>query len=113
MKVTSLLLLAGTSMLTPVSENVPNLNVAPSCRGASEIRIADSQSYDSCMKEESSAREELLRSWQTFAAADRASCSSDASIAGLASYVDLLVCLQIASKYDPEKRTKLKGARRK
>jgi hypothetical protein len=31
----------------------------------------------------------------------------------LASYVELLVCLQIASKYDPDKQTKLKGARRK
>src|SRR5258707_1389832 len=99
MKVTSLLLLAGTSMLTPISENVPNLNVAPSCRGAAEIQIADSQSYDACMKEETAARDELLRSWQSFAAADRASCSSDASIAGLASYVDLLVCLQIAGKF--------------
>src|SRR3954468_13115635 len=113
MKATSLLLLAGASGLIPVSENVPNLNVAPSCRGAAEIRMADSQSYDACMKEENTAREQLLQSWQSFAPADRASCASDASIAGLASYVDLLVCLQIASKFDPEKQTKLKGARRK
>jgi hypothetical protein len=113
MKATSLLLLAGASVLTPISESVPNLNVAPSCRGAAEVRMADSQSYDACMKEEAAARDELLRSWQSFAGADRASCASDASVAGLASYVDLLVCLQIAGKFDPEKQTKLKGARRK
>ena len=113
MKVTSLLLLAGASILTPVSENVPNLNVVPSCRGAAEIRMVDSQSYDSCMKEENTAREELLRSWQSFTAPDRATCASEAASAGLASYVELLVCLQIASKYDPEKQTKLTGAQRK
>jgi hypothetical protein len=96
-----------------VSDTVPTLNVAPSCRGAAQIQMVDSQSYDSCMKEEASAREQLLRSWQSFAAADRASCTADASSAGLESYVELLVCLQIAGKIEAEKQTKLIGARRK
>jgi hypothetical protein len=113
MKATSLLLLAGASGLIPVSENVPNLNVAPSCRGAAAVRMADSQSYDACMKEENTARDQLLQSWQSFAAADRASCTSEASSEGLASYVELLVCLQMASNFDPAKQPKLTGARRK
>lgn len=113
MKVTSLLLLAGGTVMTPISEQVPNLNVAPSCRGAAQIQMADSQSYDACMKEENTARDQLLQSWPSFAAADRASCASEASSAGIASYVELLVCLQIAGKVEPEKQTKLTGARRK
>ncbi len=113
MKVASLLLLASASVLTPISEQVPNLNVAPSCRGAAEIRMADSQSYDACMKDENTARDQLLQSWQSFAAADRASCAADALSTNITSYVELLVCLQIASKFDPEKHTKLTGARRK
>jgi hypothetical protein len=107
------LLISGASVLVPVADTVPNLNVAPSCRGAAQIQMAESQSYDSCMKEEASARENLLQSWPSFAAADRASCTSEASVQGLESYVELLVCLQIASKYDADKQTKLIGARRK
>ncbi len=106
-------LLVGLNLLTPISDEVPNLNVAPSCRGASQIKVADAQSFDDCMKDENDARAQLARSWQSFSVLHRVNCTAEASLDGLASYVDLLTCLQMANAVEPEKRTSLKGARRK
>jgi hypothetical protein len=106
-------LLIGAQLLMPVSEQVPTLNVVPSCRGAAGIALADSQSYDTCMKDENEAREELLKGWQAFSAPNRVNCTAEASSEGLASYVELLVCLQIAHGAAIEQATSLKGARKK
>ena len=109
MKILSVLML-GTNLLTPISDEVPPLDVAASCKAAAEISLVDSQIYDSCLKEEFAARDQLMTSWLSFPAADRASCSAEASTAGAASYVDFLVCLQIAQQLEREKQTQLKGA---
>jgi len=101
------------NFLMPISDEVPNLNVAPSCRGAAQIAIADTQSFDACMKDEGSARDQLRQSWQSFKVSDRVNCTSEASLEGLASYVELLTCLQMASEVESANRTPLKGARRK
>jgi len=106
-------LLVGLNLLTPISDQVPNLNVTPSCRGAAEIRIAGAQSFDDCMKDENDARAQLARSWQSFSVRNRVNCTAEASLDGLASYVELLSCLQMASAVEADKRTSLKGARRK
>jgi hypothetical protein len=66
------------------------------------------------MKEESQAREELLKGRQTFSARDRINCIAESSsIAGIASYAGLLVCLQLARGAGADQATQLKGARRK
>jgi hypothetical protein len=65
------------------------------------------------MKDEMSARQELMRSWQSFRAPERSTCTSEASAGGTASYVDLLVCLQMAHDADAAQKNQLKGARRK
>ena len=113
MNATLLLLLIGTSVATPIADSVPRLNVEPSCKGATAIQMSASQSYDSCMKDEATARDQLQRSWQTFRAADRASCTAEASGQGLASYVELLVCLQTAQEAEPQDQTNLVGARKR
>lgn len=104
--------LLGAQLLMPVSEHVPTLNVEPSCKGAASVQMADSQSYAGCMKDENEARQQLVASWQTFSAPLRARCSAEASGQGLASYVELLICLQVASGGNMQP-TGLTGARTK
>jgi hypothetical protein len=107
-------LLLGSQLLVPVSEHVPTFNVGASCRAATTIAIADAQSLEACMKDEGQARTELVETWQTFSAPDRINCAAEASsIPGAESYVDLLVCLQLAKSADADQATKLKGARRR
>jgi|RhiMetdeSRZDD1v2_1073273.scaffolds.fasta_scaffold297235_3 hypothetical protein len=106
-------LLLGAQLLMPVSEQVPALNVAASCKAATAIAIADAQSYDACMKDETSAREQLAQTWQSFSLPERTNCIAEASIGGAASYVDLLVCLQMARDAAAAEKVQLKGARKK
>ena len=113
MPISPALFMLGAHLLVPVSERVPTLNVEPSCRSAAAIGLAGSQSYDGCMKDETTAREQLLASWQTFPMPDRVRCTGEASMDGIASYVDLLVCLQMSRDAAAAQGIQLKGARRK
>ena len=82
--------------VSPVNDRLPELDVAVSCRAAATAGLSVSESYQSCMNDERSARAELARDWTTFAGADRSRCTTEASGGGLPSYVELLVCLQMS-----------------
>jgi hypothetical protein len=114
MKTALLSIIAATQLAMPVVDNVPTLNVAASCRAAAEINratgLADAQNYDGCMRDEESARQELLPIWTSFKAPDRVRCSDEASSGGVYSYVELLVCLQMAREAAAVNVTPLKGA---
>jgi hypothetical protein len=124
MKTAVLSAIVAAQLTVPVADNVPTLNVASSCRAAADINktsgLADPQSYDNCMADEESARKELVPIWTSFRAPDRSRCESEASSGGVYSYVELLVCLQLArdaaaltaptASNTPPKVTPLRGA---
>ena len=106
----------GAQLATPVSDQVPKFDVEPSCKGAAaaSAQMVLAQSYSACMSEENQAREQLGPIWQSFSVANRTRCTAEASGQGLASYVELLVCLQIAGGNPGNMQpTTLKGARKK
>jgi hypothetical protein len=107
------LLMLGAQLLIPVSDTVPTLDVAVSCKAASQVAVADSQSYDGCMHDESTARAQLQQSWTKYSAAARAQCTSEATMGGPPSYVDLLVCLEISRDVSAGEGVNLRGARKK
>lgn len=106
-------LLLGAQLVVPVSDQVPTLDVAVSCKAATKIAIAEAQSYDACMADEKSAREQLVKTWHSYAASERTQCTTEATMTGSPSYVELLVCLEIARDADAPGKIKLKGARKK
>ena len=76
------------------AQQVPALDVTPLCRAQAK---ASQDLADACLADEKKAREELVRRWAQFASADKARCTGMAkSVAGAQSYVELLICLQIA-----------------
>jgi hypothetical protein len=103
-------LMLGAQLLIPVSDTVPTFDVATSCKGAATVHVADSQTFNSCMKDENTARAQLLKAWQSWSAPDRTQCTAEASTGGPPSYVDLLVCLQMSRDADAIGKIKLKGA---
>jgi len=108
MKILLLSLVLGAPLLTPVADRVPTLNVETSCKGAAAANGAQqtpvvTQSYDACIQDENSARQTLTPLWLSFAPADRDRCESEATSAGLASYVELLSCLQLFRDGGPDK----------
>jgi hypothetical protein len=108
---------AATQMLTPISDAVPKLNVEVTCRGSVEADKAMGldlpQSFDKCMSDENSAREQLGPIWSSYSPAVRAQCVGEATNVGEPSYVDLLTCLQMADGSVTTSTTALKGASRK
>jgi hypothetical protein len=114
MHMTASIALLGAQLLIPVSDQVPTFNVEPSCKGAAAAtaQMAGAQSFSACMAEEKEARQQIVSLWPSFSAAHRTRCTAEASGRGLASYVELLVCLQIASGGNMPP-TLLKGARKK
>jgi hypothetical protein len=119
MKIALVSALLGVQLVVPIADRVPTLKVDSSCKAAASINksmnLAESQSYENCMKDENSARDQLNSLWTSFSAAERESCTAEASNTGggSSSYVDLLVCLQMAHDADALKTTTLKGARTK
>lgn len=108
-------LAAGIGLLTQVSDRIPKLNVEATCKGSVEAGKAMGldlpQSYAKCMSDENAAQQQLEPIWVSYSAAIRAQCEAEATVAGNASYVDLLVCLQMTGGGAPT--AGLKGASRR
>jgi hypothetical protein len=73
---------------------VPRLDVTPTCR---PIDKSDMVQMDEsrCRQIENDARDQLVRQWSDFPAADRMLCTQTATMGGTASYVQLITCLEM------------------
>jgi hypothetical protein len=76
------------------ASDVPTLNVRPTCTPIGNDKTFPIDT-DRCMKSEQDARDQLEREWASFPAADRSLCTQTASMGGMASYVALIVCLEM------------------
>jgi hypothetical protein len=104
----------GTQLMILVSDEVPKLNVEATCRASVEadkqMGLDLPQSFQKCMSDENEAQQQLGPIWTSYSASTQAQCTGEATTAGIASYVDLLTCLQMNST---QPVTNLKGASRK
>ena len=75
-----------------VSDAVPKFDIVRECRfeGGSTVEL------DRCSQDEAAALEQLKANWAQFAGVDKSTCLSAATIGGVASYVELLTCLEMA-----------------
>jgi hypothetical protein len=82
----------GTQLVVQASDHIPNFNLEKACKVLSEK--AD-QGYNDCLKDEKSARQQLVTIWSSYSASIRARCTSDTVTLGMNSALDLLTCLQM------------------
>jgi hypothetical protein len=76
-----------------IADDVPKLDIGPLCRAEAKAAAGFSQN---CVADQNKAREELVRTWDQYPAASRATCLDVVnSVPGLQSYIELLTCLQI------------------
>jgi hypothetical protein len=75
-----------------VSDRVPRFDITKECRFESE----STKAFDRCSRDEADALQQLETEWPQFVGADRSACFAEATIDGLASYVELLTCLEMA-----------------
>jgi hypothetical protein len=83
------------------SQVVPDLNVDSVCRGIAQQAANPSEkggpdlAFAQCVKSEQAMRQKLVGEWSTFLPAEKTNCiGSEAG--GLASYTDLITCLEMA-----------------
>jgi hypothetical protein len=72
---------------------VPRLDVTPTCRPLDKTDMMLDEKR--CRQIENDARDQLVRQWTDFPAADRTLCTQTASMGGTASYVMLITCLEM------------------
>ena len=75
-----------------VSDTVPKFDIVRECRfeGGSTVE------FGRCSQDEAAALEQLKANWALFTGVDKSTCLSAATVAGFASYVELLTCLEMA-----------------
>jgi hypothetical protein len=86
--------LLATQLLIAVADQVPSIDVGPSCRAAATA-FGVNQDVGACIQDEKNARDELAKEWNQFSAADRASCTSLVKMGSSGTYTDLITCLEI------------------
>jgi hypothetical protein len=94
------------SHLLLVANEVPKLNIEPSCRAAAEASVGSNRDANACIRDENQAHDKLQEQWGEFNSSEQARCLRLSTLGGLPSYVELLTCLQLAKevKKDPMDR---------
>ena len=81
-----------------ISDTVPKFDIARECHLESE----SSAVYERCSQDEADARQKLETEWPEFIRSNRNSCLVETTIGDSASYVELLICLEMARDVDKE-----------
>jgi hypothetical protein len=84
------------SVVLPIADGPPTLAVEAGCRESARMDPMQQVTAETCMQQESDARAQLVKSWDTFSAADRSHCQGLTRTGGMPSYVELLTCLEVS-----------------
>jgi hypothetical protein len=76
--------------------DLPALDVRSSCRAAAMGQITGTDGMQTCMADEQTAHDQLVKTWTKFNIADRATCLST-MMSFEPTYTELLTCLEMAS----------------
>jgi hypothetical protein len=85
-------ILAAFSPVAVSDAAVPKFDIVRECRfeGGSTVE------FDRCSQDEAAALEQLKANWARFSGVDKSTCLSVTTVAGFASYVEFLTCLEMA-----------------
>jgi hypothetical protein len=90
----------GSQLTIPIAERLPELNVEKLCKfrsaGDKLMRQPESQSVPDCVRDETTAKQDLIKIWGQTDSSIRARCLGEAAVLGTRSYLDFLSCLQLA-----------------
>jgi hypothetical protein len=80
----------------PIADGPPTLAVEAGCRETARLDPLQQVTVETCLQQEHDAQQALVKSWDTFSAADRSHCRGLTTAGGMPSYVELLTCLEIS-----------------
>jgi hypothetical protein len=94
----------GAALVTQAagSEQVPRLNVEEVCTGIAKqggVTFRDpaiAEEKKNCIESELAIRQQLIKQWGSFSAADKTHCVNESIMGGQSSYTELITCLEMA-----------------
>jgi hypothetical protein len=93
-----------SGLVLTAADTPPKFNAAAGCKAAAAIDqsmdLSVSQSYDSCMKDEESARQQLVQTWSKYTPQEKSRCVGQTEVGGTPSYVEVLECLLVTVGVD-------------
>jgi hypothetical protein len=92
----SVAVLLAAGFAAPVrADDVPTLQIGPSCEAAGRGTVVVGRSKESCIADETAARDALQKNWSRYSSTDKQQCIGMEKTGGPASYVELQSCLEI------------------
>jgi hypothetical protein len=88
------LFLAGMPAL---ADEFPRFDIDATCRAAPRLMPSETDVYQSCVQDETEARNQLERRWASFNDGQRQECVRVTNDGGSPSYVDVLACMEVAA----------------
>jgi hypothetical protein len=85
--------IVASHFIVAVEDRVPTLNIDTVCKAKS---LQAQNDAEQCVRDEQRARDTLTKEWAQFTGPERVRCLGTATTSGIASYVELLTCLEIA-----------------
>jgi hypothetical protein len=77
---------------------IPELDYVSTCKATPPVAMDREAQLKSCLNDEKQAKADLPKQWQRSKAEWRSSCLRQTTLGGLASYVELITCLEM---HDP------------
>ena len=77
---------------------IPNLDYTSTCKSTPPVAMDQQQTLNSCLNDEKQAKSDLPKQWERSKPEWRSSCLRQTTLGGLASYVELITCLEM---HDP------------
>jgi hypothetical protein len=107
------LILAAPAVAAETGDQVPALNVEPTCQGTETTAAGFGRGPDVCRRAELEARDKLAKQWADFPAPDRRRCIQLATMTNIPSYVQVLTCLEMAreARTLPDRRSTVGAGR--
>lgn len=87
------------------ADAVPEFNIAANCKTDSPESPGTDETLNRCADDEQRAKRQLAEQWSNFARDDKSQCIKETKIAGTPSYVELQICLQMASDANANARS--------
>src|ERR1700689_5306412 len=82
----------------------PDFAISANCKTDLPDSAGTGETLGKCADDERRAKQQLAREWSRFAPDDKATCIKETNIDDTPSYVELQVCLEIASDNDARAR---------
>ena len=113
----SILLGATVTTIISIADAPPKFDAAPGCKAAvaidQSLDSTVSQSYQSCIDDEESARKTLVQDWNTYPADAKTRCVGQATVGGIPSYVETLECILVTVNVSNDSATPPQDTKKK